>query len=240
MTDDNLPFLPLWVQDFLSSTRDLSDAEFRVFTELMCFQWLKRMLPNDPPRLARLVGRSLQEFEPIWTVIGSRFTTTDSYVFIERLERERRTSLGLREQRRNSSKTANQARWPTSRNASGTIDAQNIRDGLRDGEKPQKTSVSHPISSSSSSSSSLPASAGEPSEGSAEGNSLEDHNGNGKAKDRTVSRPTPKEIREGNRMKIETAIKACPNYSSKEIADKVLAGSGITPMQVENFRTRSY
>jgi hypothetical protein len=65
-------------------------------------------------------------------------------------------------------------------------------------------------------------------------------NGHGGTKDRTVSRPTPKEIREGNRMKIETAIKACPNYSSKEIADKVLAGSGIAPMQVENFRTRSY
>lgn len=50
------PAFPLYADDFLSGTADMSAEEVGAYIRLLCHQWAKGGLPNDEPRLARMAG----------------------------------------------------------------------------------------------------------------------------------------------------------------------------------------
>ena len=60
MSDTNpkrrAPAFPLYADDFLAGTADMSAEEVGGYIRLLCHQWAKGGLPNDPDRLARMAG----------------------------------------------------------------------------------------------------------------------------------------------------------------------------------------
>ena len=50
------PAFPLYADDFLAGTADMSAEEVGGYIRLLCHQWTKGGLPNDPDRLARMAG----------------------------------------------------------------------------------------------------------------------------------------------------------------------------------------
>lgn len=68
-----LPRMPWFPRDYLASTRHFSLAERGAYSDLLFLSWEIGPLPNDPVRLARLLGCSPQEFEHVWEVIQEKF-----------------------------------------------------------------------------------------------------------------------------------------------------------------------
>jgi len=50
------PAFPLYADDFLAGTSEMSAEEVGAYIRLLCQQWTKGGLPNDPDRLARMAG----------------------------------------------------------------------------------------------------------------------------------------------------------------------------------------
>lgn len=67
------PAFLFYSKDWLEGTAELLPAEKGVYIDLLSHQHQKGDLPNEPIRLARLVGLSLSEFEPIWNTIKNKF-----------------------------------------------------------------------------------------------------------------------------------------------------------------------
>jgi uncharacterized protein YdaU (DUF1376 family) len=60
MNEDNKsrksPAFQMYADDFLSGTSDMSAEEVGGYIRLLCHQWAKNGLPNDPERLGRMAG----------------------------------------------------------------------------------------------------------------------------------------------------------------------------------------
>lgn len=50
------PAFQLYAQDFLVGTADMTPAEVGAYIRLLCYQWVKSGLPNDPEKLASMTG----------------------------------------------------------------------------------------------------------------------------------------------------------------------------------------
>jgi uncharacterized protein YdaU (DUF1376 family) len=50
------PAFQLYAQDFLVGTADMAPAEVGAYIRLLCYQWVKSGLPNDPDKLASMAG----------------------------------------------------------------------------------------------------------------------------------------------------------------------------------------
>ena len=50
------PAFQLYAQDFLVGTADMTAEEVGAYIRLLCYQWVKDGLPNDPAKLAVLAG----------------------------------------------------------------------------------------------------------------------------------------------------------------------------------------
>lgn len=67
------PAFLFYSKDWIEGTAELMPAEKGVYIDLLCHQHQRGDLPSDPRRLARIVGLSTEEFEPIWQVLGEKF-----------------------------------------------------------------------------------------------------------------------------------------------------------------------
>jgi len=106
-----LAMCPFYVRDHLSGTRSLTLAERGLHTDLLFFEWDTGPLPNDPKRLARMVGVDVEEFKALWPALQSKFVLTEAGIVNERLEQERRKSLNLRTKAAEKAQAAANARW---------------------------------------------------------------------------------------------------------------------------------
>lgn len=89
-TRDHEPVFPLFVDDLLSGTSDLSLAEMGAYCRLLFASWSKRGLPDEPSRLARIANASTEEFDEIWDYIADKFSKNEAGLLInERAERTR-------------------------------------------------------------------------------------------------------------------------------------------------------
>lgn len=84
-----LPYLPLFVGDFLASTPGWSLLERGALLMLMFAEWENGPLPAEMRRLAAIVGLSEFEFAPIWPAIEKKFTQTEAGLIVEALEERR-------------------------------------------------------------------------------------------------------------------------------------------------------
>jgi len=79
-------FYPL---DWLQGTASLFPIEKGVYIDLLCHQHQDGSLPNDPERLARMVGLSVDQFATIWSTIRCKFVDRPGNRLVNlRLEKE--------------------------------------------------------------------------------------------------------------------------------------------------------
>lgn len=71
------PAFLFYSKDWLEGTAELMPNEKGIYIDLLCHQHQKGDLPSDIIRLARIVGLSVSEFEPIWSVIKDKFKAID-------------------------------------------------------------------------------------------------------------------------------------------------------------------
>jgi uncharacterized protein YdaU (DUF1376 family) len=117
-----LAMLPWFPRDYLAATRGLTLAERGAYTDLLWFAWDMGALPNDPKRLARMLGVESVEFDAVWPAIMAKFVLTETGIVNERLERERQHSQKLRTKASEKAAQAAKARWS---NAPGIAPSDN-------------------------------------------------------------------------------------------------------------------
>lgn len=110
-TGNSLAMLPFFVRDYIAATRHMSLAERGAYTDLLFQSWERGPLPNDPAKLARMVGCGVDEFAPIWAGIMDRFTQTETGLVNQRLEQHRAESHRRSEAARDSANS----RWQRAR-----------------------------------------------------------------------------------------------------------------------------
>jgi uncharacterized protein YdaU (DUF1376 family) len=94
--EPTLSMLPWFPRDYLAATRGMTLAERGAYTDLLWYAWDMGALPNDPKRLARMLGVDADEFDTVWPAIKLKFVLTETGIVNERLERERRYSVEMR------------------------------------------------------------------------------------------------------------------------------------------------
>lgn len=70
--NDDPAFL-MYSKDWIRGTAYMTPAEKGVYIDLLCHQHQDGSIPTDIKRIARLVGLSMEEFNPIWEVVGKKF-----------------------------------------------------------------------------------------------------------------------------------------------------------------------
>jgi uncharacterized protein YdaU (DUF1376 family) len=107
-----LPMMPLWVRDHISATRCFTLAERGAYMDLLMFSWDMGALPNDPNRLALILGVGLVEFTAIWSTIRHKLVLNPKGLLVnERLERERTKSQDMKAKAAVKASIAANKRW---------------------------------------------------------------------------------------------------------------------------------
>jgi len=111
--------MPWFPRDYICATRHFSLAERGAYSDLLFVEWEVGPLPNDPVRLARLIGCTIEEFKEVWPAICGKFDDcrdgTGSLVNW-RLEEERKKYLAYRERQRNNGRKGGLATQKDNRN----------------------------------------------------------------------------------------------------------------------------
>jgi uncharacterized protein YdaU (DUF1376 family) len=93
MADDH--YMPFFVGDFLASTATWTGPERGLYIQMLALEWSSGPLPADPDRLARVLGYSNSEFEPIWPQVSGKFHRKDGKLTNARLEVHRKRTADL-------------------------------------------------------------------------------------------------------------------------------------------------
>ncbi|MDP9008871.1 MAG: YdaU family protein [Pseudomonadota bacterium] len=96
--EPKLPMMPVWPREELSATRHMTLAERGTYFDLKLYNWELGELPNDPTRLSRMLGVSVDEFKTVWPAMRNKFVRTPDGLGLvnEQLEIERRKSFDFR------------------------------------------------------------------------------------------------------------------------------------------------
>ena len=71
---EHFPWFPLFADDFIAGTVDLSPNEFTAYFRSLCFQWGKGGLPiNDERRMLRITGLLPDEYSEVATLLMRKF-----------------------------------------------------------------------------------------------------------------------------------------------------------------------
>lgn len=109
MDEDNKPpAFQLYVQDFLVGCMQMTGKEIGAYILLLCFQWDKNGLENDPEEL-KGIGKCEQE--TINKIIKKFRTCADGKLRNRRLEKIRAEQIANREQKSKAGILGNEARW---------------------------------------------------------------------------------------------------------------------------------
>lgn len=124
------PYMPLWVNDFLSSpsVRAMSLEEVGAYMLLLMTQWQEGSVPRKASRRAKVLGVSLAKERRLWELLGPLFPPDgNGELKNARCEDERQRAFDLLEKRRRNASKAARGRWG---DAPRTQDA--MRDAMRD------------------------------------------------------------------------------------------------------------
>jgi len=94
-----LPHMPFFVNDYLGATRHLTLAERGAYTDLLFLEWNIGPLPQDPARLAAMIGCSPRQFSAVWPAIQGKFAIVATGLVNERLEAHRAKALEISSKR---------------------------------------------------------------------------------------------------------------------------------------------
>lgn len=102
-----------YAADFLAATSDMSNEEVGAYIRLLCVQWGKGGLPNNPDRLSRMAGA--MPWPSLGHVISKFQVCEDGYLRNERLEGERQKQANYRESQALKGKQGAIQRWGNGR-----------------------------------------------------------------------------------------------------------------------------
>jgi uncharacterized protein YdaU (DUF1376 family) len=114
-----LPYLPLYVGDFLAATAEWGGEERALYLLLLSHQWALGSLPSEPDRVRRVAGWGARVFRKCWPTVVKKFVERDGRLYNLRLEVHRMRSLEIAEKRVESGKRGARARWETVANRDG-------------------------------------------------------------------------------------------------------------------------
>jgi uncharacterized protein YdaU (DUF1376 family) len=106
-----VPYMPLFVADYLGDTTHLSTEEHGAYMLLLMAMWQAGgELPADPERLARMARMSVKRWEKIAPVVLAYFTKSGDFLHQKRLTQERLKVGGKSAARRDAQKASVEAR----------------------------------------------------------------------------------------------------------------------------------
>jgi uncharacterized protein YdaU (DUF1376 family) len=113
------PWMPLYCDDLISSTADMSVEEFGAYMRLLCHCWTRGPIPIDDKVICRIAGCRLQ----VWRAIANRFSPCQrddgtNGLSQTRLEMERLKRQRFAEERAESGRRGAAAKWHGSANGS--------------------------------------------------------------------------------------------------------------------------
>lgn len=137
------PWMPLYVDDLISSTADMSPEEFGAYVRLLCHCWSRGPLPINDTVICRIAGCRLA----VWRAISGRFsavTRDDGSPGLSqtRLEAERFKRQRFREERAESGRRGAARRWDGSVNGSVNGSANGKRMASHNHNQKDSTTVS--------------------------------------------------------------------------------------------------
>ena len=107
----SLPYVPWYHGDFLRSTVGWTLTEQAAYWKLLCAQWEIGPLPDDPSRLASIIGTDDGEFTSLWAVVRLKFERTTAGLVNARMEAHRLKYLEYCAQQSVRGKKGMAARW---------------------------------------------------------------------------------------------------------------------------------
>ena len=120
------PYVPFYLGDFLRSTAGWTLLERGAYWMLLATQWEIGPLPEDPTRLAAILGVDGPTFAAVWSVIGRKFEHTPGGLVNRRMEAHRAHYVEWRQKQSEGGKTGARRRW--GKEKSGVVPFQPRRD----------------------------------------------------------------------------------------------------------------
>jgi len=113
MAKEKSPAFQFYPKDFLTdgNVASMSLQERGAYVTLICLCWQETTLPNDPTRLARMVGAPLPAFQKMWPALKQCFREIDGQLVHPRLEQERDKQRSRREQASKNGSKGAAHRW---------------------------------------------------------------------------------------------------------------------------------
>lgn len=96
MKQDNSPAFQFYAKDFISGTMHMTTEEVGAYIRLLCFQWEHGSVPNDIKALARITGSR----KSVINEVLKKFTSTESGLVNQRLNKSREEQFAYRERQR--------------------------------------------------------------------------------------------------------------------------------------------
>ena len=108
-----MPAFPLYASDFLTDTREWTDAEVGMYCRLLFTEWVNGSIPANPERLKLLVASDQDEFRQAWEeTICHKFESDGNGRLINpRMEKVRKEVIEHKRERSESGKKGAKARW---------------------------------------------------------------------------------------------------------------------------------
>lgn len=134
------PTLPLMTDAFMADTQHLNLEEIGAYLKLIMIAWRSPdcALPDDPKRLAIMLGVGKKKFESLWSVVGPFWQSADGKLTQKRLLKVRATVAHKVEQKRAAGKASASAKTrKTHETASTDVATERPTGGQRRGQQPK-------------------------------------------------------------------------------------------------------
>jgi uncharacterized protein YdaU (DUF1376 family) len=114
----SLPYMPLYVGDYLKDTRSLTTEQHGAYLLLLMDAWnCEGKLPNNAKALARITGVSPKRWPMVWSVIGEMFIEMDGFLRHKRVDLELQKADQISQKRRNAGSAGGRAKALNSQEA---------------------------------------------------------------------------------------------------------------------------
>lgn len=99
MASEKSPAFQFYPKDFLTdgNVAGMSLPERGAYITLLCLCWQEQSLPDDPQKLARMVGISKAAFTKLWPALSQCFAAVDGRLSHKRLDEERQKQEAFRQ-----------------------------------------------------------------------------------------------------------------------------------------------
>lgn len=125
------PAFLFYPEDFEAGTAEMSNCEVGMYIRLLCHQWHKSFIPDEPSRIGLITRASADEIASAWPVVRTKFQVDSSgQLRNARLEQVRENLVASSKRRVKAGKKGAKKRWHDDSNAiAKPIDSSCLSDG---------------------------------------------------------------------------------------------------------------